>query len=266
MIARALTIAGSDSGGGAGIQADLKTFTALRVYGLSVVTAITAQNTCQVAGVIELPADFVRLQLDMVMRDIGADAVKTGMLSSPEIIEAVAEGVREHGIERIVVDPVMRAKSGDRLLRPEAEEALVRRLLPLAYVVTPNIPEAEVLVGWPIRSREDMKKAAQQIFDLGPRAVLVKGGHLDAGPEVVDILYDGRQFYEFTAERIGTRNTHGTGCTYSAAIAAYLARGDDMLEAIRKAKHYVTMAIRYGFSIGQGHGPLNHFWKEGEAI
>ncbi len=263
MIARALTIAGSDSGGGAGIQADLKTFTALRVYGLSVVTAITAQNTCQVAGVIELPADFVRLQLDVVMRDIGVDAAKTGMLSSPEIIEAVAEGVREHRIERIVVDPVMRAKSGDRLLRPEAEEALVRRLLPLAYVVTPNIPEAEALVGWPIRSREDMKRAARHIFDLGPRAVLVKGGHLDVGPEAVDILYDGRQFYEFAAERIGTRNTHGTGCTYSAAIAAYLARGDDMLEAIRKAKHYVTMAIRYGLSIGRGHGPLNHFWKEG---
>jgi len=265
MIARALTIAGSDSGGGAGIQADLKTFTALRVYGLSVVTAITAQDTCRVAGVVELPADFVRLQLDLVMRDIGADAAKTGMLSSPEIIEAVAEGVREHRIERIVVDPVMRAKSGDRLLRAEAEEALVRQLLPLAYLVTPNIPEAEALVGWPIRSREDMKRAAQHIFDLGPRAVLIKGGHLDAGPEVVDILYDGRQFYEFAAERIGTRNTHGTGCTYSAAIAAYLARGDNVLEAIRKAKHYVTMAIRYGFPIGRGHGPLNHFWREGEA-
>jgi len=266
MVARALTIAGSDSGGGAGIQADLKTFTALRVYGLSVLTAITAQDTCRVAGVIELPADFVRLQLDVVMRDIGADAAKTGMLSSPEIIEAVAEGIREHGIERLVVDPVMRAKSGDRLLRAEAEDALIRRLLPLAYVVTPNIPEAEVLVGEPIRSREDMRRAARRIFDLGPRAVLIKGGHLEIGSEAVDVLYDGRDFHEFAATRVRTRNTHGTGCTYSAAIAAYLARGDGLLEAVRKAKQYVTMAIRYGFSLGHGHGPLNHFWGEGEAV
>ncbi len=265
MVARALTIAGSDSGGGAGIQADLKTFTALRVYGLSVLTAITAQDTCQVAGMIELPADFVRLQLDLVMRDIGTDAAKTGMLSSPEIIETVAEGVREHRIERLVVDPVMRAKSGDRLLRAEAEEALIRRLLPLACVVTPNIPEAEILAGESIRSREDMWRAAQRIFDLGPRAVLIKGGHLEAGSEAVDILYDGRDFHEFAAERVHTQNTHGTGCTYSAAITAYLARGDDLLEAIRKAKHYVTMAIRHGFSLGRGHGPLNHFWSEGEA-
>ncbi|GBC81724.1 Hydroxymethylpyrimidine/phosphomethylpyrimidine kinase [bacterium HR10] len=265
MVAKALTIAGSDSGGGAGIQADLKTFTALRVYGLSVLTAITAQDTCRVAGVIEVPADFVRLQLDVVMCDIGADAAKTGMLSSPEIIEAVAEGIREHRIERLVVDPVMRAKSGDRLLRAEAEEALVRRLLPLAYLVTPNIPEAEALVGWPIRSLEDMRNAARHIFELGPRAVLVKGGHLDSGSEAVDILYDGREFHEVVAERIPTRNTHGTGCTYSAAITAYLARGEGLLEAVRRAKHYVTMAIRYGFPIGRGHGPLNHFWREGEA-
>ncbi len=264
MVARALTIAGSDSGGGAGIQADLKTFTALRVYGLSVLTAVTAQDTCRVAGVIELPADFVRLQLDLVVRDIGVDAAKTGMLSSAEIVEAVAEAVKEHGLERLVVDPVMRAKSGDRLLRAEAEEALIRRLFPLAYLVTPNIPEAEALVGGSIQSVKEMAKAARRIFDLGPRAVLVKGGHLDSEAEAVDVFYDGRQIHEFRAERIRTRNTHGTGCTYSAAITAYLARGEELLEAVRKAKDYVTAAIRHGFPLGRGHGPLNHFWGEAE--
>lgn len=264
MVARALTIAGSDSGGGAGIQADLKTFTALRVYGLSVLTAVTAQDTCRVAGVIELPADFVRLQLELVVRDIGVDAAKTGMLSSAEIIEAVAEAVKEHGLERLVVDPVMRAKSGDRLLRAEAEEVLIRRLFPLAYLVTPNIPEAEALVGGSIRSAKEMAEAARRIFDLGPRAVLLKGGHLDSEAEAVDVFYDGRQVYEFRAERIRTRNTHGTGCTYSAAITAYLARGEGLLDAVRKAKEYVTAAIQHGFSLGRGHGPLNHFWGEAE--
>ncbi|GAB4557817.1 MAG: bifunctional hydroxymethylpyrimidine kinase/phosphomethylpyrimidine kinase [Anaerolineae bacterium] len=258
---KVLTIAGSDSGGGAGIQADLKTFGALGVFGMSAITAITAQNTVGVQGVFELPASFVAQQIDSVMSDIGADAWKTGMLSNAEIIEVVAERARHYGIERLVVDPVMVAKGGDPLLRPEARTALIEKLLPLAYVVTPNHHEAEVLTGRPIRTVDDMREAARAIHAQGARHVVVKGGHLPADQDAVDLLFDGQQFHEFRAPRIDTPHTHGTGCTFASAIAAGLALGLDIIAAVDQAKRYLTAAIRAGVSmgIGHGHGPLNHF-------
>jgi hydroxymethylpyrimidine/phosphomethylpyrimidine kinase len=260
-IPRALTIAGSDSGGGAGIQADLKTFTAFKVFGMSVLTSITAQNTQSVLGINDLPPDFVELQIDAVMTDIGVDAVKTGMLSNEAIISAVARKVKQYGIQRLVVDPVMRAKGGNALLRSEAERALIAEILPLALIVTPNIPEAEVLSGMTISSIEDMREAAKCIEFFGPEYVLVKGGHLESTEEAVDILYGRKEFYEFRAPRVHTKNTHGTGCTYSAAICGSLARGFDVVASVKKAKDYVTGAIIKSFSLGKGHGPLNHFWK-----
>jgi hydroxymethylpyrimidine/phosphomethylpyrimidine kinase len=255
----ALTIAGSDSGGGAGIQADLKTFAALGVYGTSVLTAITAQNTVGVTAVHEIPTGVIAAQIEAVIGDIGADAVKTGMLSSSAIVEVVARELRRHGVERLVVDPVMIAKSGDPLLKQEAVEALRTRLVPLAAVVTPNIPEAEVLTGMTITSQEDMRRAAEQILGMGARGVVVKGGHLE-GP-ATDLFYDGSDFHEFTAPRIDTVNTHGTGCTFASAIAAGLAQGLPVIDAVAQAKEYVTEAIRQSFPIGQGHGPLNHFFR-----
>ncbi len=257
---RALTIAGSDSGGGAGIQADLKTFSALGVYGMSVLTALTAQNTLGVQAVFELPPSFVAQQIDSVVTDIGVDAVKTGMLANSEIIHVVAEKVREYRLPNLVVDPVMRAKSGDPLLRPEAQEALIKELLPLAKVVTPNLPEAEALVGFPVRTLEDMRRAAVAIHEMGPEWVVVKGGHLE-GDVSIDILYNGRDWWEFTAPHINTRNTHGTGCTFASAIAAWLARGAEVPEAVRLAKEYLTEALKAGakLNIGRGHGPVHHF-------
>ncbi len=257
---RALTIAGSDSGGGAGIQADLKTFSALGVFGMSAITALTAQNTVGVQAVYELPASFVAQQIDSVVTDIGVDAVKTGMLANSEIIHVVAEKVREYELPNLVVDPVMRAKSGDPLIRPEAQETLVRELFPLALVVTPNLPEAEALVGFSIKGIEDMRRAAEAIHRMGPRYVVVKGGHLQ-GDESLDLLYDGERWWEFTAPHIETRNTHGTGCTFASAIAAWLARGESVPEAVRKAKEYITTALRYGaqLKLGRGHGPVHHF-------
>ena len=260
---RALTIAGSDSGGGAGVQADLKTFSALGVFGASVITAITAQNTVGVTAVHEVPVDVIAAQVDAVLEDIGADAVKTGMLSSSEIIECVAESLRRRaglpGVQRLVVDPVMVAKTGDALLREDAVESLRNLLLPLAAVVTPNIPEAEALTGQSIASRDDVRRAAQEIVGMGARSVVVKGGHLE-GP-ATDLFYDGEGFREFTSERIDTKNTHGTGCTFASATAAGLARGLTPEEAAAAAKEYVTEAIRHSFPLGQGHGPLNHFWQ-----
>jgi hydroxymethylpyrimidine/phosphomethylpyrimidine kinase len=260
-IPRALTIAGSDSGGGAGIQADLKTFTAFQVFGMSAITSITAQSTDSVSGIYDLPPEFVKLQIDAVLGDIGADAAKTGMLSNEGIISGVAEKIIEYRIEKLVVDPVMRTKSGDRLLKRGAERALTRELLPLAFIVTPNLPEAEVLSGIEISSTADIREAAKRIKSLGPRYVLLKGGHLEKTSESIDLLYDGEDFYNFSSPRIETRNTHGTGCTYSAAICAGLANGRVAMEAIREAKNYVTGAIRKSFNLGKGHGPLNHFWK-----
>ncbi len=255
---RALTIAGSDSGAGAGIQADLKTFAALGVYGLSAITAVTAQNTLGVRAVEELSPAIVEAQIDAVMEDIGADAAKTGMLASPAILEAVAGRIRTWGL-RVVVDPVMVAKGGDSLLRPEAIATLRTVLLPLAEVVTPNLPEAEVLIGRSISSLEEMRIAAREIHALGPRTVVVKGGHRAAEP--VDVFFDGERFVELRDERIETPHTHGTGCTFSAAIAAYLARGRSVEEAVRGAKEYITEAIRHAPGIGHGHGPVGHFYQ-----
>ncbi|MCH7713581.1 MAG: bifunctional hydroxymethylpyrimidine kinase/phosphomethylpyrimidine kinase [Chloroflexi bacterium] len=258
-VPRAMTIAGSDSGGGAGIQADLKTFAALGVYGTSTLTAITAQNTLGVTAIHEVPTEIISAQIDAVLGDIGADAVKTGMLSSTAIIECVAEAMTRHQVQRLVVDPVMVAKSGDSLLREDAVGTLKALLIPLAAVVTPNIPEAETLTGSEITTPEDVRRAAQSIFDMGARGVVVKGGHLE-GP-ATDLFYDGSRFQEFTSPRINTANTHGTGCTFASAIAAGLAQDLDVIDAVAQAKEYVTEAIRHSFPLGQGHGPLNHFYK-----
>jgi hydroxymethylpyrimidine kinase/phosphomethylpyrimidine kinase len=253
----ALTIAGSDSGGGAGLQADLKTFAALGVYGASVVTSVTAQNTLEVTGIHDLPAEFVILQLDTVARDLPIDAIKTGMLSNPAIIHALSERLNSLGVERLVVDPVMVAKGGAALLRKEAEAELIQGLLPLAYVVTPNLGEAEVLAAMPIHNLSEMEQAARHIHTKGPRYVVVKGGHLE-GP-AVDVLFDGRTFQYFEGERIETKSLHGTGCTFASAIAAELAKGAEVTEAVRRAKSYITTAIRLAEPLGHGFGPTQHF-------
>ena len=255
----ALTIAGSDSGGGAGIQADLKTFAAFEVYGASAVTAVTAQNTLGVTGVHELPIDLVRAQIDAVASDLGVDAAKTGMLSSSAIIEAVAERARACGFDKLVVDPVMVAKGGDRLLREDAVQALASVLLPLALVATPNADEASVLCGRPVETLEQAREAARAVHALGCRYVVVKGGHF--GDDAVDVLFDGAAFAEFPARRIPTSSTHGTGCTFSSAIAASLAKGGTVEAAVAEAKEYVTGAIASAFPVGGGHGPLNHFHR-----
>ncbi|HSE04317.1 MAG TPA: bifunctional hydroxymethylpyrimidine kinase/phosphomethylpyrimidine kinase [Methylomirabilota bacterium] len=257
LIPKALTIAGSDSGGGAGIQADLKTFSAFRVFGMSVITAVTAQNSLGVQGVENLPPAFVAQQLRSVLEDFGTDAGKCGMLSTAPIIEAVAAELGQRRVEKLVVDPVMVAKSGDRLLQPDARVALADRILPLALVVTPNLPEAEVLAGMSVVEPEDMEEAARRIHGMGPRYVLVKGGHLKG--DATDLLWNGREFTRFTAARIDSTNTHGTGCTFSAAITAGLARGQALGDSIRSAKAYVTRAIREGFAAGRGVGQLRHF-------
>lgn len=257
---KALTIAGSDSGGGAGIQADLKTFAAFGVYGTTVITAVTAQNTLGVRAIQEIDLSVIAGQIDAVMSDIGADAVKTGMLSSAEIIETVASGIRRHGIKNLVVDPVMVAASGDRLLREDAIGELKSALLPLALVVTPNIPEAEVLVGGSLSGTDEIRDAARAIAGMGAGNVIIKGGHME-GPESADLLYDGAEFREFSAPRIDTNNTHGSGCTFSSAIASGLAKGKSVGDATADAKKYVTEAIRCAYPIGAGQGPLNHFFE-----
>jgi hydroxymethylpyrimidine/phosphomethylpyrimidine kinase len=256
-VPKALTVAGSDSGGGAGIQADLKTFSAFRVFGMSVLTAVTAQNSVGVTGVHNLPPEFVALQIDAVLGDFGADAVKLGMLSTAGIIRAVAGRLAAHGQTRVVLDPVMVAKSGDALLQPDARATLVEAMLPLALVVTPNLPEAGVLAEMVVATERDMEEAARRIHAHGPRHVLVKGGHLKDSAN--DLLYDGRAFTRFPAPRLDSHNTHGTGCTYSAAIAAGLARSAPLVTAVGEAKAYVTAAIREGFAPGRGVGVLRHF-------
>jgi hydroxymethylpyrimidine/phosphomethylpyrimidine kinase len=254
-IPRALSIAGSDSGGGAGIQADLKTFSALGVYGMTAITAVTAQNTVEVTDVVELPPESVARQIDAVVTDIGVDAAKTGMLSSAPIIEAVVDRIRHHRITRLVIDPVMISKAGAPLLRPDAMDALRRKLLPLALIVTPNLHEAGKLIGREVRTPDEMETAARVLHDLGPRYVVVKGGHL-AGA-AVDVVYDGTRTEWLEAPRIATPNTHGTGCVFSAAIAAGLARGSDARVAIRAAKEFITRAIEDALPLGRGHGPAN---------
>jgi hydroxymethylpyrimidine kinase/phosphomethylpyrimidine kinase len=252
---RILTIAGSDSGGGAGIQADLKAITLLDGYGMSVLTALTAQNTVGVQGIHAVPARFVEMQIDSVLSDIGADAIKTGMLANKEIIEGVAKKIERYGVETVVVDPVMVSKSGAYLLRKDAQKALIKRLFPLAWVVTPNLFEASVLTGMKVNSLEGMRKAAVQIWELGAKNVVVKGGHLKG--MAIDILFDGKNYAEIAGPRIKTKNTHGTGCTFASAIATLLARGETVPEAVRKAKIFITMAIQASFDLGEGTGPTN---------
>ncbi|MBA2730369.1 MAG: bifunctional hydroxymethylpyrimidine kinase/phosphomethylpyrimidine kinase [Euzebyaceae bacterium] len=269
---RVLTIAGSDSGGGAGIQADLKTFQELDTFGMSALTALTAQNTVGVHGVHEVPPDFVRAQIDAVVGDIGVDAVKTGMLSSAAIVEAVADYLRVHPWAPLVVDPVCASKHGAPLLRPAAVAALRQQILPLATVVTPNLGEVKILTGVEVSSPADLLAAAEAVFALmrpgtqgpssapGPQWVLVKGGHLE-GAEAVDLLFDGQQEVLVTAPRSPTTDTHGTGCTLASAIAAYLALGQDIEGAVRAAKAYVTGAIEHGLRLGAGIGPVDHGWR-----
>ncbi|MCS1351560.1 bifunctional hydroxymethylpyrimidine kinase/phosphomethylpyrimidine kinase [Mechercharimyces sp. CAU 1602] len=257
-IARALTIAGSDSGGGAGIQADLKTFQELDVFGMSAITAVTAQNTETVTEIYELPPKMVQAQIEAVASDIGIDAVKTGMIANSRIIEAVAGEIIRFRLPRVVVDPVMIAKSGDALLAEEAKEALIDLLIPLATLITPNIPEAEALTGRKIKHWEEVKEAAHALYDLGAGAVLIKGGHWQ-GELATDLLFDGKKFYTFTQKRYTTIHTHGTGCTLSAAITAQLARKQSLSAAVQLGKDFITAAISSPINIGKGHGPTNHW-------
>jgi len=252
----ALTIAGSDSGGGAGIQADLKTFQAFRAFGTSAITAITAQNTLGVTGVHTIPSEMVRAQIDAVCTDLRPRACKTGMLATRELVETVAEAIHDHGIDRYVLDPVMIATSGDRLLDADAEQAITSELLPLAIVITPNLDEAAVLTGEPVETREDMHRAARILVERGARAALIKGGHLRGGT-VTDVFFDGERTREWTRTRLNTRSTHGTGCTLSAAIAAGLAHNRPLPDAIDDALRFVHRAIQTAPELGSGQGPLN---------
>ncbi|RYM02916.1 bifunctional hydroxymethylpyrimidine kinase/phosphomethylpyrimidine kinase [Sporolactobacillus sp. THM7-7] len=255
----ALTIAGSDSSGGAGVQADLKTFSALGVYGMSAIVSITAQNTLGVTDVEDLSPKIIGEQIDAVFTDIPVGAVKIGMVSNSEAIRTIAEKLKAHHPEYIVLDPVMVSKSGFDLLKPEARETLIHELLPLATVVTPNLFETARLVGRPVETLEEMREAAKQIFGMGPKSVLVKGGHLNEGP--TDIFYNGTTFHQFNGKRVETENTHGTGCTLSSAIASFLAKGFSLTDAIREAKTYIQGAIEHSLSLGHGHGPTHHFYR-----
>lgn len=254
-----LTIAGSDSSGGAGIQADLKTMTVNGVYAMSVITALTAQNTQGVTGILDVSPEFIREQMDAVFTDIYPDAIKIGMVSSPEIVEAIAGSLEKYGAKNIVLDPVMVATSGAKLLKEEAMDSLIHRLIPLADVITPNIPEGEILAGMKIANEEDMKLAAEKISQKYDCAVLLKGGH--SINDANDLLCRKGEFKWFRAERINNPNTHGTGCTLSSAIAANLAKGSDIDQAIAKAKDYLTGALRAGLDLGKGSGPLMHNYK-----
>lgn len=255
----ALTIAGSDSSGGAGIQADLKTFSANGVYGMSVITAVTAQNTQGVLAVQDIDKEIIAKQMEAVFEDIAIDAVKIGMVSQIETIETVAVKLKHYNPKIVVVDPVMISKSGYHLLQPSAEKKLVKELLPLSLLVTPNIPEAEVITGMVITTLTDMEQAAKQIYGMGAKNVLLKGGHLEN--EATDVLFDGTAFTYFKAARINTKNTHGTGCTLSSAVTAFLAQGSSVAEAVKKAKEYITIAIRHSLSLGKGVGPTHHFYQ-----
>ena len=256
----ALTIAGSDSSGGAGIQADLKTFAAHGVYGLSVITAVTAQNTLGLSAFEALSADLVTAQTEAVVSDIGAHAAKTGMLANAAIVEAVAAAVEALGIPWLVVDPVMIAKSGNRLMSDEAVAAMKSELLRRAFLVTPNIPEAEALAGIPITTEDARREAARRIIAYGPTTVIIKGGHFPS-PDIVDLLHDGSRFVEFRTERVAGRSMHGTGCTFAASVTAQLALGRPLEDAVPQAQRYVAGAIRAAPDLGQGHGPMDHFWR-----
>jgi len=261
---RVLTIAGSDSGGGAGIQADLKTMSAIGCYGMSVITALTAQNTQGVTAIHPVPPEFAAEQIAAVFSDIGADSVKIGMLYSAELIEVIALQLKKYGAQKIVLDPVMVAQSGDKLLQDDAIQAIREHLMPLADVVTPNIPEAEVLTDRGITGMEDMQIAARSLAACGSRSILIKGGHLEDSAST-DLLYlkNENRFIRLEAERIASRNNHGTGCTLSSAIASFMARGEDIEQSVRQAKTYIQDAIRAGadYTIGHGHGPVHHFFE-----
>ena len=254
-----LTIAGSDSGGGAGIQADLKTFSALGSYGMSVITAVTAQNTVEVKGVEEISPQIVKKQIDAVFEDIGVDAVKIGMLSGQNIIQGVVKCLEKWQPGIVVLDPVMVSGSGHRLLNSDAENVLIEELFPLVKLVTPNLAETSVIVGKEVNSLDKMEKAAAEIYSSGSDAVLIKGGHLKKGNKSVDILFDGCEYYRISRSRLDVDNTHGTGCTYSSAITTYLAQGDELSEAVEKARDYLHEAINQGMDIGKGNGPVHHF-------
>ncbi|WP_442598720.1 bifunctional hydroxymethylpyrimidine kinase/phosphomethylpyrimidine kinase [Neobacillus sp. D3-1R] len=256
---KALTIAGSDSGGGAGIQADLKTFQELEVFGMSALTAVTAQNTLGVQAVYPMTAEAVVKQIESIGDDMGTDALKTGMLFNAEIIQTVSEKIQTYGWKNVVVDPVMIAKGGASLLQMEAISALKQYLLPLSMIVTPNIPEAEVLTDMSIQTLADKKEAAQRLYDLGVKHVVIKGGHDENHLESIDLLFDGNEFTTFSSKRISTKNTHGTGCTFSAAVTAELAKGLSVYEAVSKAKNFIQAAIEDDLQIGRGHGPTNHW-------
>jgi len=268
---RAMTIAGSDSGGGAGIQADLKTFTAFQVYSTSVIAALTAQNTTKVSGIHAVPSEFVEEQLVDILEDIGTDSVKTGMLFNTDIIRTVVKVLKKYNVTKVVVDPVMIASSGAKLLQDDTIEVVRNELLPIAYVITPNIPEAEVLTGLTIKSIDDMKAAAKKLYEMGVKYPLVKGGHIafksdnevakngEEAAYITDVLYDGKDFFEEKMEYVHTQNTHGTGCTLSSAIAAGLAKNESVITAYRNARDYLQNALKYSFNLGKGHGPLNHY-------
>jgi hydroxymethylpyrimidine kinase/phosphomethylpyrimidine kinase len=256
---KVLCVGGSDSSGGAGLQADLKAVSACGCYGMSVITAVTVQNTCGVQSIHTVPQKFILAQLDSILSDIGADAVKTGMLLTGGAVEAVVNKVKEYRLEKLIVDPVMIAKGGHSLMQDKAKVALIRKLLPLAFVVTPNIPEAEVLAQCKIETIAGMKKAAALIQGLGVKNVVIKGGHLTAVKKsgAVDILYDGNKYYEYSSSWIATKNTHGTGCTYASVLAAALACGGNIVDAVQQAKIMVTKAIENSIRLGKGHGPVN---------
>ena len=258
----ALTIAGSDSGGGAGIQADLKAMEANGVFGTSALAAITAQNTTSVTMSFDLPESLIAAQIDAVADDFDLAATKTGMLSSSAIIRTVADRIQAHDLRPLVVDPVMISKSGFKLLQDDAIDTLAEALIPLATVITPNLHEASHLVGSDLQTLDDAKEAARALYDMGPEAVLVKGGHLSRVQDAVDVLYDGDALHTVSAPRIDTPNTHGTGCTYASAIAAHLAHGRPLQAAVEHAKQYVTGAIRHSLDLGRGHGPTNHFFAQ----
>lgn len=261
---KALTIAGSDSGGCAGIQADLKTFAALGVHGLSALTAVTAQNTTAVVSSLTLPPELIREQIEAVLTDIGADAIKTGMLADAASVDAVAGALGSRKNIPLVVDPVMVSTAGDRLADASAVAAIKKDLFPLAWIVTPNLPEAEILTGRSFAGERDLETAVREIHALGPASVLLKGGHRNSA-DVVDTFFDGRHIRSLSSARIATANTHGSGCTLAAAIAAYLARGKELPTAVEKARAYVHQAIRNSYQIGQGPGPLGHFWGVGSG-
>ncbi|WP_333638602.1 bifunctional hydroxymethylpyrimidine kinase/phosphomethylpyrimidine kinase [Tissierella praeacuta] len=254
-----LTIAGSDSCGGAGIQADLKTFSAHRVYGMSVITAVTAQNSQGVFAVQDISVDIIQKQIEVIFDDIFVDATKIGMVSKTETIKTIADTLNKYKINNLVVDPVMVSKSGFHLLQPDAKEALINHLFPITTVVTPNIPEAEVITGLEIQNLNDIEKAAKIIYKMGPKYVLVKGGHMEG--EALDVLYDGQKFNYYNSPRINSKNTHGTGCTLSSAIASNLGKGLSVTESIEKAKTYITLAIENSFPIGKGVGSVHHFYE-----